>query len=204
MRVLFQGDSITDCGRDRKNIRNLGHGYPRFAAQMLEEKFPDVEWEFLNTAIGGNLSRDLRARWETDCLELKPDILSVLIGINDVGHYFRTGELTAPEAYEENCRYLFENAKASGAKLLVLEPFLLMSQPDRAQWLPDLSAKIARLRRLARELADVYIPLDGLFAAECVKKPPIYWAVDGVHPTDEGAWLIARHYSNTFKCLMEY
>ena len=196
MRVLFQGDSITDCKRDKKSPQDLGQGYARFAAAMLRDAFPRLDWEFINRGINGNRSEDLKNRWQQECLDIRPDILSVLIGINDVDFSYRDNyQTTSAEDYEQNCRYLFESAKAQGAKLIVLEPFMLMSNPDREKWLHGLSAKICALRSVAHAMADEYIPLDGLFAAASVSRPPVYWAPDGIHPSDAGAWLIARHYT---------
>lgn len=88
MRVLFQGDSVTDAGRDRTDPHHLGNGYVRFAARMLEERRPDIEWEFLNLGMSCHRSKDLVARWQADCLDFKPDIVSILIGINDVWRGF--------------------------------------------------------------------------------------------------------------------
>ena len=83
LRVLFQGDSITDMGRDRGDIRNMGSGYPLFVASNFRAARPNFDIDFFDLGISGDRVRDLRARWQSDCLDLRPDVLSVLIGIND-------------------------------------------------------------------------------------------------------------------------
>lgn len=195
MRVLFQGDSITDAGRDRSNIHNLGGGYPFIAAGTLKEKYPEIDWEFINLGIGGNRAIDLLNRCQTDFIEIDPDILSILIGINDAWRAFDSNDPTSAEQYEKNYRSLLEKVKIrTNAKIIMMEPFLLHNSPDKDTWRGDLNKKIDAVRRLAREFADVYVPLDGLFAAASVQKEPSYWAADGVHPTAEGAKLIAAAY----------
>ena len=86
MKILFQGDSITDAGRDRSDIHHLGSGYPFYAARYIREKYPQKEFEFLNTGISGDRAESLLARWQTDAVALAPDIISILIGINDTWH----------------------------------------------------------------------------------------------------------------------
>ncbi|HHV50368.1 MAG TPA: SGNH/GDSL hydrolase family protein [Candidatus Avimonas sp.] len=203
MRLLFQGDSITDAGRDRSDIHNLGRGYARFAAEMLREAFPDKEWEFVNLGISGNRTKDLLARCQTDFVDIQPDILSILIGINDTWRAFDSNDPTTPEQFEENYRKVLENVKKhTNAKIIMLEPFLLHNSPDKDNWRGDLNAKIDVVRRLAREFADVYIPLDGLFAAASVEKEPAHWAPDGVHPSEAGAKLIADAYVEAVKKIL--
>jgi lysophospholipase L1-like esterase len=202
LRILFQGDSITDAGRDQTDPHNLGNGYARFAAQMLKERYPCIDFEFLNQGIGGHRSGNLRDRWQTDCLDLKADIVSILIGVNDVFGALEAGNPDALNEYEANCLHLFEAARADGAKLLVLEPFLLMNAPDREDRALELAAVLTALRRVSRKLADAYVPLDGLFAAASVAKTPAYWSADGIHPTEEAAWFIARHYVDAMAGLL--
>lgn len=197
MRVLFQGDSVTDCGRSREDLTDLGPGYPRFAAALLRERRPGQDWEFLNRGVGGNRTDHLLARWQEDCIALQPDILSILIGINDTWRAFDSNDPTTTEQFEANYRRLLEDVRRNTrAKILLLEPFVLHDTPDKDAWRPDLDPKIGVVRRLAREYAAAYVPLDGLFAAACVEREPSYWAGDGVHPTEAGARLIAAAYAD--------
>ncbi len=195
MRVLFQGDSVTDAGRDRENPANLGNGYPRYAAALLRERFPEREWEFLNLGISGNRTGDLLARWKEDCIDIQPDFLSILIGINDTWRAFDSNNPTTVEQFEDNYRRLLEDVKNhTHAKILMMEPFVLRDTPAKDAWRADLDPKIQVVRRLAWEYADGYVPLDGLFAAACMEQGPLYWTADGVHPVEAGAKRIAAAY----------
>ena len=203
MHILFQGDSITDAGRDRSDPHLLGNGYPKYAAELLHERFPDKELEFLNFGISGNRTWDLLDRWQTDCLDWKPDILSIMIGINDTWRAFDQNSLTTTEQYENNYRRLLREVREqTDAKILLLEPYLLPVDGNKAGWRSDLNPKIDAARGLAREFADVYIPLDGLFAAACIDQEPAHWSSDGVHPNENGARFIAALYANAIAAYM--
>ncbi len=197
MRILFQGDSITDAGRDYSDPLHLGDGYAFMAARMIRARFPEEDFTFYNRGVSGNRSRDLAARWQADCIDLKPDLVSILVGVNDVWRAFDEKDPTSAEQYEETVRTMLEDVRTkTGARILLMEPFVVIARPEQEEWQPDLQPKIAALRRLAREYADAYIPLDGLFAAACIDRPPAYWTLDGVHPSDEGEWLIAGQYAD--------
>ena len=197
MKVLFQGDSITDAGRDYADPHHLGDGYPKYAAEAIRERFPDETFEFINLGISGNRTWDLLGRWQTDCIDLQPDLLSIMIGINDTWRAFDSGNPTSAEQYEANYRRLLEDVRAhTKAKILMLEPYLLHDTPDKDRWRADLDAKIDAARRLAREFADAYVPLDGLFASACVGHQPTHWSPDGVHPNENGAEFIGRYYAD--------
>ncbi len=204
MRILFQGDSITDAGRDRSDPHFLGNGYPKYAAALLRERFPEREFEFLNFGISGNRTWDLIERWKTDCLDWKPDILSVMIGVNDTWRAFDQNSLTTAEQYENNYRRLLREVREqTDAKILLLEPYLLPTDAGKAGWRSDLNPKIDAARRIAREFADVYIPLDGLFAAACIGQEPPHWSGDGVHPNENGAQFIASLYADAAASLLD-
>lgn len=198
MKILFQGDSITDGNRDRGNINHLGHGYARYAADMISARYPSMDFEFINLGISGNKAEDLKARWEKDCIDLQPDVVSILIGINDTWH--RAGARNwIPNDYFEDCyrSILTDIKEKTSAKIIILEQFLL-SVPDKEFFHIDLDPKIQITRKLAREFADAFVPIDGLFAAASVRTPSTAWAADGVHPTNAGARFIAEHYRNAF------
>lgn len=196
MRILFQGDSITDAGRDRNDPHHLGNGYPQFVAQMLREQFPDKELDFVNLGISGNRTCELVGRWQTDCIDWQPDVVSIMIGINDTWRAFDQNDPTTPEQFEANYRQILTAVKEqTNAKILMLEPYLLHNEPAKDDWRADLNPKIDAARRLAREFADAYIPTDGLMAAASVAESPSHWSGDGVHPNDNGARLIAAEYA---------
>jgi acyl-CoA thioesterase-1 len=190
--VLFQGDSITDCGRNKEVGGDLGKGYALMTAGQLQYLHPEKQVTFINRGISGNRVVDLQRRWETDCLELKPTLVSIYIGINDTWRKYDQNNPTSTEAYESGYRELLTITKEKlDAKLVLIEPFVLPVPADREAWREDLDPKIQVVRKLAREFGAVYVPLDGLFAQASMLAPSAYWAPDGVHPSPAGHALIA-------------
>lgn len=203
-KILFQGDSITDMGRDRGNIHDMGKGYPLYTSQLLSAKRPGIE--FVNLGISGNRTGDLVRRWSEDCIQLQPDVVSILIGINDTWRAFDSNDPTDTEAFEENYRSILERTKSeTNAKLLILEPFLADADLSKRCYRADLDPKITVVRRLAMEYADAFIPLDGLIAAASVGRgapEPAYFVPDSVHPSPEGAQLIAGYCAEALEKLI--
>ncbi|MCL2702185.1 MAG: SGNH/GDSL hydrolase family protein [Defluviitaleaceae bacterium] len=196
-RVLFQGDSVTDCGRDRCDCGSLGNGYVKRAADIYNSLCPDSGTVFLNRGVSGNRVRDVLARYAADILELKPDALSILIGINDVWRRYDSGDPTAEDTFTGGYRELLSFIKRDlpETKIIMMDPFLLHVLPGQNAWREDLEPKIQAVRELAGEFADIYIPLDGLLARFAVQGVPARdIAEDGVHPTDYGHALIAREW----------
>jgi len=201
MKILFQGDSITDAGRDRSDVHNLGGGYPKYAAELIKAAYPDTEFEFINLGISGNRAENLRDRWTEDAIAYQPDVISILIGINDTWHRAANKDWMPHEYFEECYRGILERVKKeTNAKIIMLEQFML-PVPDKEFFHIDLDPKIQITRKLAREYADVFIPLDGLFAAAAVEAPATDFAADGVHPAEKGKLLIAEQYLAAFKKL---
>ncbi|WP_438431809.1 SGNH/GDSL hydrolase family protein [Gorillibacterium sp. sgz500922] len=191
--VLFQGDSITDWGRNREESESLGHGYALLVAAEFGRRYPEKKVRFLNRGIGGNRVVDLQERWQRDCLDLKPDWVSIYIGINDTWRRYDNNEPTGTEAFYEGYRKLIQRTlEGTDAGILLVEPFVLPYPEDRKAWREDLDPKIQAVRELAREFHTPYVALDGLFAAACSKAEPEYWAADGVHPTAAGHAIIAK------------
>lgn len=199
--ILFQGDSITDCGRSRTDGASLGNGYAMMAASWLSAMVPGKRLRFLNRGISGNRAKDLRARWQADCLDLKPNWVSILIGVNDTWRRFDSNDATPMEVYETHYRQILQQSKTAGHKLIVCEPFLLPVPQDRVAWREDLDPKIAAARRLAREFGVIYVPLDGAFAAAATQQSMEVWAPDGVHPTPTGHALIAQTWLRAVQAL---
>lgn len=193
--VLFQGDSITDAGRIRKGDKNLGQGYAMMAASWFSAIYPEKNVRFLNKGISGNRVKDLKSRWEKDCLSLKPDWVSIMIGINDCWRHYDSNDPTTAEEFEADYRIILKQVRDNlDAKIIIMEPFVLPVPEDRKYWREDLDPKIQVVRKLAREFEAVFIPLDGIFARVSTKKPSDFWAADGVHPTPAGHALIARNW----------
>ncbi|MGM9646696.1 MAG: SGNH/GDSL hydrolase family protein [Eubacteriales bacterium] len=203
-KLLFQGDSITDCGRDRSDIHNLGNGYPRYAAELLAKRYPDIAFEFINLGISGNCTFDLVARLESDFVEIQPDLCSILIGVNDTWHFADPRENWMKHSYFEHCyRTVLDALKTrTSAKILMMEQFLLPAE-DKAYFREDLDPKVQITRKLAREYADAYLPTDGLLAAAYTNEDWQKFSADGVHPTAYGAEVIARWYVDAIAPLIE-
>ena len=202
MKILFQGDSITDAGRNYADPHDLGPGYPFYAAKCIAEAHPDKEFEFVNLGISGNQTKDLVARLPKDFVDVQPDLVSILIGINDVWHHADEQDWIPNEVFEERYRTVLMAIKEkTHAKILMLEPFLLPA-PDKLFFRVDLDPKIQIVRKLAREFADVYLPTDGLLAAEIVGKDWRPYSPDGVHPGLEGAKFIGKLYAEAVEKLL--
>ncbi|MEN6519728.1 MAG: SGNH/GDSL hydrolase family protein [Armatimonadota bacterium] len=193
IKVLFQGDSITDCDRSRDDLKCLGHGYPMFIASRYLAKHPEYPVEFINRGVSGDRSRDLKARWDKDCIEIQPDLVSILVGINDVWRRYDNNDPTSVDQFADNCHdILTRTVESTDAGIILLEPFLLPVMDEQDAWREDLDPKIQVVRALAREFDASLIPLDGLFAQASTKREPEFWSADGVHPTFEGHALIAQ------------
>jgi acyl-CoA thioesterase-1 len=191
--VLFQGDSITDAGRERTNGANLGSGYANLVTSLFTNKYPEKQAVFLNRGISGDRVVDLERRWDEDCLDLKPTWLSVYVGINDTWRrYDRDTPLSTEEYYTTYRRLLSRVKEQLNANLILVEPFVLPVNESQKQWREDLDPKIQAVRELAGEFKTLYVPLDGLFAQAAAKTGAAYWAPDGVHPSPAGAALIAN------------
>lgn len=204
MKILFQGDSITDAGRNREDYHNLGYGYPFYAAENIKKDFPDTEFEFIDLGISGNQTKDLLVRLESDFIDIQPDIISILIGINDVWHHAEDRSWIPDEVFESNYRKILTAIKEkTNAKIMIIEPFLIPVNTEKDFFYEDLAPKTLIIRKLAREFADVYLPLEGMLAAEFVKTEPIAFSPDGVHPSTEGARFIGEKYAQAIKPLIE-
>ena len=195
---MFQGDSITDAGRDKRNYHDMGRGYPLYASQHLAEANPDVEFEFINFGISGNRTSQLFDRLYEDALVFEPDVISILIGVNDVWHRFGGHKIATTDAQLElNYRCILERIrKETNAKIVMLTPFLLDKEPFEGMR-EDVIRAQAIVRRLAEEFADVYIPLDEHFEEALKTQPePLYYSGDGVHPNDNGRMFIGKLYAD--------
>lgn len=191
--ILFQGDSITDAERNREDDCHLGQGYAMMAASYFSALYPQMEVQFINKGISGNRTIDLLARIDEDCIALEPDIINILIGINDCWRRFDSNDPTTTEQFMSNYRGILEKIKQStDATIILYEPFMLHSSEERKTWRQDLDPKINVVRELAREFKTHLIPLDGIFQQVSAYKEPKFWAEDGVHPTDAGHALIAN------------
>lgn len=193
IKLLFQGDSITDAWRNREDYHDLGRGYPTYAANYLRQKYPEVEFEFVDLGISGNKTEDLVDRLQSDFIDIKPDIVSILIGVNDTWHHSDDRSWVPNELFESRYRTVLDAMKKIGAKIMMLEPFLGPVQ-DKLFFREDLNFKIDTVRKLALEYADAYLPTDGLLYSAFIGDDHITYMADGVHPTPKGADFIGKKY----------
>lgn len=195
--ILFIGDSITDEGRDRSNSADLGQGYPLLVASHLWNQYPSYDLNILNRGIGGDQVLNLKNRWEQDCLNHNPDIVSILVGVNDVWWHIDDEEKLDDEAllkFEEDYRWLLKTlAHRTDARVVIMEPYVLPYPKDRITWRKHLDPRIQIIRRLANDYHATYIPLDGILNAKGIMNGfEIYTGDDGVHPTVAGHAAIAE------------
>ena len=193
IKLLFQGDSITDAWRDHENYHDLGRGYPRYAANYLRQKYPEVEFEFIDLGISGTKVSDLVNRMQKDFIDIKPDVVSILIGVNDTWHRSSNREWLDNGIFEAQYRTILDAMKGIGAKIMMIEPFLGPVE-DKLFFREDLDFKIDVVRKLALEYADAYLPTDGLLYSEFMHSDHRTFMLDGVHPTPKGAEFVGRKY----------
>lgn len=179
---------MTDAGRDFENDRELGHGYVKMIADQLGKEDVTV----INRGVSANRVADLHRRIEADALSLAPDVVTIMIGINDTWFSFSRWEDTSVTAFKEVYRVILSRIKEeTNAELVLMEPFVLPYPEDRKEWRGDLDPKIGAVRELAAEFGATLIPLDGLMNALAIKHGPTFLAEDGVHPTKAGHEAIA-------------
>lgn len=184
--ILFQGDSITDVGRNREDFYDLGKGYPNFTAGRLGLENPGA-YTFLNRGISGDRVVDIYARMKTDILNLKPDYLSILVGVNDVWHELsRQNGISAPK-FERIYRMLLEEIREAlpDTRILLIEPFVLKgtaTEADLDYFRREVAARAAAVRRLAKEFDLPVLSLQEDLNALSQTAPEGFWLADGVHP----------------------
>jgi len=198
--VLFQGDSITDAGRKRpegaapNNQPGMGNGYAWLAAAELLVDHPSDSLRIFNRGISGNKVFQLAERWQNDCFDLKPDLLSILIGVNDFwhtldGHYNGTVKI-----YERDFNQLLSRTKEKlpRTKIVICEPFVLRCGAVTDKWLPEFNEYRSAARRVAIKHKTAWVPFQAIFDEAVKYAPAEHWAADGVHPTPAGASLMAH------------
>ena len=195
-RILFQGDSITDCGRDRNSFYGTGNGYPCFVKGSLGMDCPG-EYEFINRGISGNRIVDVYARIKKDIINLKPDYLSILIGVNDVWHEISEHNGVSAEKFRMVYDLLIRELKEAlpELKILILEPFVLEG-PATKHAIDTFTTEVAKRAAVCKELAEehglIFIPLQKKLEALAQATSNTYVLIDGVHPNIAGHELISR------------
>ena len=206
--ILFQGDSITDCRRDREAEVNLpwhlGYGYSNLVSSRLLLDDPEAMYRCINRGISGNRVVDLYARWKIDALNLRPDIISILIGVNDVWHEVGNHNGVEADRFEQVYRMMLEWTKKvlPEVKLLLMEPFALLSDVVDEDFLSEVKVRAAITEKLAKEFDAVFLPLQDKLDAAAQIAPNSYWLFDGVHPSPAGNQLIADEWLKAAKPLL--
>lgn len=205
--ILFQGDSITDAGRkkdskDVNTVANLGSGYANQAAAELLFNHADKGLQIYNKGISGNKVYQLAERWDADCLNIKPQILSILVGVNDYWHKHSGKYDGTLDTYRNDYRALLQRTKSAlpDVKLIIGEPFAVKGvKAVDDTWYPQFND----YRKVAKELADefnaAFIPYQSIFDEAQKSAPGVYWTHDGVHPSLAGAKLMAEAWLKTVK-----
>ncbi len=200
MRILFQGDSITDTLRRSYDSANfIGSGYPCLVQADLCLERTDIE--VLNCGVSGNRVTDLLPRWKKDCIDVQPDILSILIGVNDAWKEVTQQEDTDGELFEETYRVLLRYTKRMLPKtrIILLGAYLTHGTETDDKWdglYKETAIRNAITHRLAAEFGTEFLDLQKLFDEACKKLPPEHWTQDGVHPTAAGHRLLANAWEN--------
>jgi lysophospholipase L1-like esterase len=195
--IAFIGDSITDMGRLEPAYRPFGCGYVNFVANHLLATHPELNLNIVNTGINGNNVRDLHDRWEKDCIRENPDILSVLIGINDLWRQYAEPEklprAVYPQEYELTYERLLLSAKEKcGCQFVLMEPFMFCKNPENPMF-KGLRAYIRTVHKLAQEFDAVLVPLQTKIDERIKRVPPEKWSADMVHPYMWAhAWIAQR------------
>jgi lysophospholipase L1-like esterase len=195
-RVLFVGDSITD-GQRLATDQPLGYGYPLHVAAQWGLRHPGRSVTWVNRGIAGNTVADLEVRWQADVLDEDPDLVSVLVGVNDVSCHTWDPPRSPVSVQEYAAGYerLLAPLSARGTRLLLIEPFLLPTTETQREWRHPLTGMIEAVRVLARRHGARLLAADGMFAALASAAPVERWTYDGIHPTAAGhaalaeAWL---------------
>lgn len=209
--VLFQGDSITDAGWDKNGGIHLGYGYATMVKGALGAEYP-YDYTFYNRGISGNRIVDLYARMKMDMINLKPDYMSILVGVNGVWHECSHHNGVDAEKFERVYDMLLTELKEElpDLKLMLLEPFFLPGTatqdvpecPNRlAYYTEQMPLRQAAVARLAEKHGAVFVPLQDLFNKVNEGAPEGYWLRDGVHPTAAGHELIKKEWLKAFEQL---
>lgn len=202
--ILFQGDSITDVGRDRKNQsanrgRSFGNGYPMLIASNLLRDHADLDLKIYNRGISGNKVPDLDRRWKEDCLDLEPSVLSILIGVNDIWHKLGGRYDGTTESYRDGLGELLDRTRQAlpGVKLVICEPFVLRCGAVNEKWFPEFDQRREACLQVAESAGCTIVHFQKMFNEAIKSAAPSYWAGDGVHPSMAGHALMADTWRKT-------
>lgn len=203
--ILFQGDSITDAGRSRKtaneanNHEAMGRGYAHMTAAAILASHPESNLKIYNRGISGNKVHQLASRWDADCLDLKPNVLSILIGVNDIWHGLNGKYDGTVKTYEDDFRALLARTQKAlpDTTIVICEPFVLKCGAVNDKWFPEFDKYRAAAKKLSKEFQTKFVPFQTMFDEAVKFAPPNVWAGDGVHPSANGAALMSNFWLKT-------
>ena len=202
--ILFQGDSITDAGRNRNSkgandSGGFGRGYPYLISAYLLAVQPELNLQCFNRGISGNKVPDLDKRWDEDCINLKPNVLSILIGVNDIWHKLNGRYDGTVETYEKGFAALLERTKKAlpETKIVICEPFVLRCGAVNDKWFPEFDQRKAAAKKVAKDAGTIWVPFQEMFDEAVKTTQPQYWGGDGVHPSMAGHALMAKTWIET-------
>lgn len=198
---LFQGDSITDGKRGRNQDPNhiMGHGYAFSIASRVGADFPEKNLTFINRGISGNKVTDLAGRWQEDTLDLKPNVLSILVGVNDSSSVINNKDAVSIEQYKETYTSLLDQTRKQYPDVLFVlcQPFIVpvgKIKENWDAWYADISERQKVVKELAVKYNAVFVPFQDVFNKALNKASADYWIWDGIHPTVAGHELMTREW----------
>jgi len=204
--IVFQGDSVTDSSRNREqqgfnDPAGLGGGYAGMAVGQLLGQMPENHWECYNRGVSGHKVFQLADRWQADCLALRPDVLSILIGVNDFWHTLSHGYDGTVATYEQDYRALLDRTRVDlpDVILIIGEPFAVTGGTALSEaWYPAYAAYREAAKRIAEDYGATWIAYQSIFDEALMRAPVEHWCPDGVHPAPAGNYLMAQAWLDAF------
>ena len=204
MKILFQGDSITDAFRKPDEINSayqLGNGYVLLIAAQLAARFPDKHWDFVNRGVSGNKILDLKNRWTNDVLAIRPDVLTIFVGVNDTLAAMQGQPSTNEQEFASAYQFLLQETRQHlpDTRFVLMEPFLLEVGEVRKSWCDDLRSRQLLVQAIASETMSDFVPTQQIFDNASKIREPAFWSYDGIHPTHAGFQLLADAWLEVFE-----
>jgi lysophospholipase L1-like esterase len=204
MKILFQGDSITDAFRKPDEINSayqLGNGYVFLIAAQLAARFPEKNWDFVNRGVSGNKILDLKNRWTNDVLAIRPDVLTIFVGVNDTLAAMQGQPSTNEQEFASAYQFLLQETRQHlpDTRFVLMEPFLLEVGEVRKSWCDHLRSRQLLVQAIASETMSDFVPTQQIFDNASKIREPAFWSYDGIHPTHAGFQLLADAWLEVFE-----
>jgi lysophospholipase L1-like esterase len=204
MKILFQGDSITDAFRKPDEINSayqLGNGYVFLIAAQLAARFPEKNWDFVNRGVCGNKILDLKNRWANDVLMIRPNVLTIFIGVNDTLAAMQGQPSTNEQEFASAYQFLLQETRQHlpDTRFVLVEPFLLEVGEVRKNWCDHLRSRQLLVQSIASETMSDFVPTQQIFDNASKIREPAFWSYDGIHPTHAGFQLLADAWLEVFE-----